>query len=103
MALQKSYEDNAGVVHGDAYWRLMKWDISPLSTSYLWQVAVYHNQAARDDNKEPVCYMVYGKDREELPDYETVAAALHSGGTGSYIYTQLKNLPELSGATDIIE
>ena len=108
MALQKSYEDNAGVTHTSAYWRIVSWDIN-VGHDYSVFVAIYHDKAARDANKAPICtknYPGYIIDPESntMPSVADVVTALHGDvGTGTYFYTQLKtNIPELDGATDVM-
>ena len=104
MALQKAYDDDFGVSHSTAYWRVLSWDVT-VEGGYSIRVGVYHDAAARSANKLPVKtknYRIMPGESGELPDLSTMLTNL-DGSTGSRasLYAALKDLAELDGATDV--
>lgn len=69
MAIQRSYRDEYGSTHGQAYHRIIIVQLQPTKAQV--QVAVYHNRSARDEDAKPLEVLFYNastKDPAPSPD-----------------------------------
>ena len=100
MALQKSYTDDYGVVHAEAYHVINDISFAKMSPEFFNNVAIYHNKQARDDGHEAMKVNQYKA--SAIGTVNDAIAAMDGGqGLRNYIYDQLKLLPEYEGAIDV--
>jgi len=100
MALQKSYTDNTGVIHANAYHNISDIVYSKRDNEVFANINIYHNKQARDDGYDPIIIAQYKT--SIIGTVEDAVEAMDGGdGIRPYIYTRLKTLPEYDGAIDV--
>jgi len=103
MALQLSYDDDFGVTHSEAYWRIIGTNQIYTDAKGMIMVAVYHNAAARQNGKRPLTVKNYQFGQNEFIAFGDFSYAIDETDVHyrNFVYTELKKLDEFDGAEDV--